>query len=349
MKGQNFNTSEYLSQVSKEAADIETNAKTKKIIRLFFLSLIILICLGGILLGVFGRTKSLETQYQAYIKAPNQRVLNNELLSYKDVSKQFETSFLGNQPCQSLMGGFFYEGADCTICPDEAGTKMVFRSRGKELTLCEGLASDINVKDGSVYYRKLNSRSISLFIISKGETTEVPIKNVGQFIICGDTLYYIDLAASSLMSFDMLTSEVDEVIPAEVSEFVIVGNNIIYLSGDHILYESNIDNHRQTTIGKNITEFTYNGKLWMQNNKNVYSKFLDKKEIVDCSLAIQCNRLLGITESQMFVESEDGIYICNIKTNTSRKISEGTFIGASDDKLLAYNSFDNSYQVIELD
>ncbi len=86
----------------------------------------------------------------------------------------------------------------------------------------------------------------------------------------------------------------------------------------------------------------------MQNNKKIYSKSLDKKAIWDCHLAIQCNRLLGITETQMFVESEDGIYACNIATNKNRKIAEDTFIGASDEKLLIYNSSDKSYQVIEL-
>ena len=87
----------------------------------------------------------------------------------------------------------------------------------------------------------------------------------------------------------------------------------------------------------------------MQNNEKVYSKSLDKKAIKDCSLDIQCNRLLGITETQMFVESEDGIYACNIETNTSHKVAEGAFVGGSDEKLLVYNSSDGSYQVIELD
>ena len=216
----------------------------------------------------------------------------------------------------------------------------------KEVTLCEGLASDINVKDGSVYYRKLNSRSISSFAISTGKTSEMPIKNVGQFVICGDKLYYIDLATSSLVAFNMTTSETEEVVRSAVSSFVVAGNNIIFLGSDHILYEINLSDHTQTTVGKNIAEFAYNGKLWMQNNEKVYSKSLDKKAIKDCSFDIQCNRLLGITETQMFVESEDGIYACNIDTNTSRKIAEGTFVGASDEKLLIYNSSDGSYQII---
>ena len=349
MKTQNLNTGKYTSKISKKVSKIEAKAKPRKIRRLVFLGVTLLVCLIGIFIGVSGRSKSIETQYQEYIEAPNQSALNNDLISYKDVSKQFETSFLGNQSCQSLMGGFFYEGTDCSIYPDEAGKKIILRSGDKEVTLCEGLASDINVKDGSVYYRKLNARSISLFTISTGKTTEMPIKNVGQFVICGDKLYYIDLTTFSLMSFDMETSETEEVIHSEVSSFVVAGNNIIFLGSDHALYELNITDHTQTTVGKNITEFAYNGKLWMQNNEKVYSKSLDKKAIKDCSFDIQCNRLLGITETQIFVESEDGIYACNIETNTSRKVAEGTFVGASDEKLLVYNSPDGSYQVIELD
>ena len=349
MKMQNLNTGKYTSKISKEAFTIEAKAKPRKIRRLAFLGVTLLVCLGGIFMGVSNRSKSIETQYQEYIETPNQSVLDNEILSYKDVSKQFETSFLGNQSCQSLMGGFFYNGTDCAIYPDESGKKMILRSRDKEVALCEGLASDINVKDGFVYYRRLNSRSISLLAISTGKTTEMPIKNVGQFVLCGDKLYYIDLLTSSLMSFDMATSETEEVIRSEVSSFVVAGNNIIFLGSDHILYELNLNDHTQTTLGKNIAEFAYNGNIWMQNNEKVYSKSLDKKAIKDCSLDIQCNRLLGITETQMFVESEDGIYACNIETNTSHKVAEGAFVGASDEKLLVYSSSDGSYQVIEID
>ncbi|MDO5445836.1 MAG: DUF5050 domain-containing protein [Eubacteriales bacterium] len=348
MKTQNVNTGKYARKISKKASKIVKKAKSRRIRRLIFLGVILSVCLAGIFMGVSSKSKSIETQYQKFIEAPNQSALNNELLSYKDVCIIFDTSFLGNQSCQSLMGGFFYEGMDCSIYPSEAGKKMVLRSGDKEVTLCEGLTSDINVKDGVVFYRKLNSRSISSFTISTGKTTEVPIKNVGQFIICGDTLYYIDLTTSSLMAFDMVTSETEEVIHSEVSSFVVAGNNIIYLNSDHILYEMNLSNHTITTIGKNISEFAYNGKLWMQNNEKVYSKSLDKKAIKDCPFDIQCNRLLGIVEPQMFVESEDGIYVCNIATNTSRKIAEGTFIGASDESLLVYNSSNGSYQVIEI-
>lgn len=348
MKTRKLNTGKYSSKISKKTSGIDAKAMLRKTRRLIFFFIIISICLSGILIGVSVRTKSIEAQYQEYIKAPSQNALNNELLSYKDVYEQFETSFLGNQSCQSLMGGFFYEGADCSICPDDDGKKMILRTDDKEITLCEGLASDINVKDGSVYFRKLNSRSISLFDSSTGKTTEMPIKNVGQFIICGDTLYYIDLATSSLMSVNIVTSKAEEIIHSGVTAFVVAGNNIIYLDSNHILYELNISEHTKITVGKNIAAFAYNGILRMQNNKKIYSKSLDKKAIWDCHLTIQCNRLLGITETQMFVESEDGIYACNIATNKNRKIAEDTFIGASDEKLLIYNSSDKSYQVIEL-
>ena len=64
----------------------------------------------------------------------------------------------------------------------------------------------------------------------------MPIKNVGQFIICGDTLYYIDLATSSLMSLNMVTSKTEKIIHSGAITFVVAGNNIIYLDSDHVLY-----------------------------------------------------------------------------------------------------------------
>lgn len=345
MKTQNLNTGKYSSKISKKASTIEAKAKSRKIRRLIFLGITLLVCLGGIFMGISGRSKSIETQYQEYIEAPNQSALNNELLSYKDVSKQFEMSFLGNQSWQSLMGGFFYDGTECIIYPDEAGKEMILRLGDKEVTLCEGLASDINVKDGSVYYRKLNSRSISSFAISTGKTSEMPIKNVGQFVICGDKLYYIDLATSSLVAFDMTTSETEEVVRSAVSSFVVAGNNIIFLGSDHILYEMNLGDHSQTTVGKNITEFAYNGKLWMQNNEKVYSKSLDKKAIKEYPFDIQCNRLLGITETQMFVESEDGIYMYDLESGVKQKISEGVFVGGSSERMLIYDTSERIYYV----
>ncbi len=349
MKTPDLNTGEYSSKISKKADNIEAKAKIRKIRRAIFLAVILLACLGGILFGVSEKTKSVEVQYQEYIEAPNQSALNNELLSYKDVCKQFEALFLGNKSYQALMGGFFYEGTDCSISPDESGKKMVLRLGDKEATLCEGLASDINVRDDLIYYRKLNSRSISLFTISTGKTTEMSIKNVGQFIICGEKLYYIDLNKSSLMSFDMATSEAKEIIHSKASSFAVAGNNIICLGSDHILSEVNLNDYSITTVGKNIAKFMYNEKLWMQNNEKVYSRSLDKKAIKEYSFNIQCNRLLGITETKMFVESEDGIYVINMETNTSQKMGECSFVGASDEKMLVYDPVEGKYQVIAID
>lgn len=349
MKTQNLDTGRYSSKILKKAAKIEAKAKLRKIRRLVFLGITLLACLGGTWLGISNKSNAIEAQYNKYIEAPNQSALSNELLSYKDVSKQFETAFLGNQASQSLMGGFFYEGTDCSVYPDEAGKKMVLRSGDKELTLCDGLASDINVKDGCVYYRRLNSRSVSSFEISSGKTAEIPAKDVGQFIVCGDKLFYVDLTSSSLLSFDMVTFQTEEVIPSGVSAFVVAGNNIIYLDSEHTLHEVNISDRGQVTVGKNVAAFAYNGKLWMQNNEKVYCKALDQKTIRECPLDIPCNRLLGITETKMYIESEDGIYVCSTETYTSLRIAEGTFIGASDEKILIYDSSNGSYQVIVLD
>lgn len=349
MKAQDLDTGKYSSEIFKKASAIEAKAKSSKIRRTAFLVVILLVCLGGIFMGVFDRASSIERQYREYIDAPDLNMLSDELLSYKDVFKQFEASFLGNQACQSLMGGFFYDGAGCSIYPDEAGEKMLLRSGDKETALCDGLASDINVKNGSVYYRKLNSREVSSVDLSTGRAAQLPIDNVGQFIICGNKLFYIDLSASSLMSFDMVTSAADELIHSGVSAFAVAGNNIIYLDSNHTLYEFNISDHTQTTVGRNIAAFAYNGKLWMQNNEKVYCKALGKEAIEDCSIDIQCNRLLGATDATMYVESADGIYACSLEANTNRKIAKGIFIGASDEKVLIYDPSDSGYHVIVID
>ena len=75
MKTQNLNTGKYSKKISKKAYNIEAKAKSRKIRRLIFLGIILLVCLGGIFMGISGRPKSIETQYQEYINAPNQSAL----------------------------------------------------------------------------------------------------------------------------------------------------------------------------------------------------------------------------------------------------------------------------------
>ena len=348
MKINNIDTGKYSREILEKTSKIEAKAKSRKTRRLIFLGIILFVCLGGIFIGVSNRSKSIETQYKNYIETPNRSALNNELLSYKGVSEQFETTCLGNKACQSLMGGFFYDGTDFSVYPDEAGTKMMLCSADKEITLCDGLASDINVKDGFVYYRKLNTREILSSNISDGTTAELPMKNVGQFIICEDELYYIDLSSSALIAFDIVTAESNEIIHSGVSSFIVIGNNIIFLDGEHTLCELNLSNHSYTKIGGNISEFSYNGKLWIQNNKKVYNKPLDKKAIKDFTFDIQCNRLLGISGTRIYVESEDGIYVYGIEASAGLKLAEGIFVGASDERILVYDSSDDIYQVIAI-
>ena len=64
---------------------------------------------------------------------------------------------------------------------------------------------------------------------------------------------------------------------------------------------------------------------------------------------IQCNRLLGASKTNLYIESDDGIYICNIDSNICKKVADGIFIGASDEKILIYNSTEKRYQVVTID
>lgn len=349
MKTNKLNTGEYASELSEKISKIETKAKTGKIRRTIFLVIILSACFGGISFGISNKNKSIEMQYQHYLEEPDRNALNNELLSYKDVSAQFENACLGNKSFQSLMGGFFFDGSEYSVFPDESGKKMILTADEAEVTLCDGLASDINVKDGFIYFRKLKERVISSYNIADKTTAQLPLNNVGQFIVCDNQIYYLDLSSSALKAFDIATAENSEIVSSGVSSFVIVGNNIIFLDDNHTLIEMNLSNQTKTTIGKNISAFSYNEKLYMQNNEKVFIKFLNKKSIEKYMLDIKCNRLLGVSETQIFVESSDGIYIFNIKTGVSEKVADGIFVGASDGKMMIYNSSDESYQVIVTD
>lgn len=346
MKTKNLDTGNYSVKLSKKAAKIERKSKSGRIRRTVFLILILFACVTCIIIGISSRSKSIESQYQKYIASQDILTLNNELISYKDVSERFETTFLGNKGCLSLMGGFFYNGEDYSIFPDESCCKMILHSSEAEQSICDCLASDINVINGTIYYRKLNSRTISTFNITDKMSNELPVQNVGQFIICGDVLYYIDLKSSALNSFNLASLESKEIIESGVISFIVAGNNIFYLSDDHVLSELNMNDNIKETIGNNISSFSYNGKLWMQNNDKVYTKYLDNKAIHDFHFDIPCNRLLGVTASKVYFESNDGIYACAVESSTSQKIAEGTFISASDDNVLIYSTTDDAYKIV---
>ena len=61
-----------------------------------------------------------------------------------------------------------------------------FHERAKNVN---DLASDVNVKNGLVYYRKLNERMITCFDISKKTTSQLPMNNVGRFVLYEDEIY----------------------------------------------------------------------------------------------------------------------------------------------------------------
>jgi len=349
MKMNDLDTGKYASKISKKASKIETKAKSNKIRRLVFLCIILLACLIGSYIGISNKTESIETQYKEYLESPDRSMLNNELISYKDVSEQFEATFLGNKAAQSLMGGFFYSGSNCSIYPNNTGDKMMLQLGKSELTLCNGLASDVNVRDGIVYYRKLNARKISTYNLSNKTKSSLPLNNVGQFVVCENEIYYIDLSSSALLAYDTVTAESNEFVHSGVLSFAIIGNSIFTVDENHTLNEFSLSDHSITTVGKNISEFSYNGMLWIQNNEKVYTKALDEKSIKDVELGFQCNRLLGATDSHVFFESADGIYIYSIETGLSEKITSGVFVGATDNTILVYNSSNGVYKTITVD
>lgn len=347
MKTNNLDTGEYIRLISQKAHKLESRTKLAKTLRTVFLCFVILACAGGISAGIIFTSKSNETLYNAYLDSHDSTLLDNNLLLYRDTYEQFETISLGNKLSQSLAGGFFYEGNGYSVHPSAACDKMLLCSADTETTLCEGLASNISVKGNLVYYRKLDTRTVLSYNISDKTSSKLPLENVGQFIVCDNKIYYIDLSSSSLKAFDTETAEIDDIVASGVTAFIVLGNNVIYLDASHTLRELTLSNNIQTIIGKNISEFSHNGKIWMQNNDKVYRGTLDAKRLTAIELDVPCCRMLGVFGCNVYIESEDGIYIFDTQSNTSRKVSDGIFIGASDDELLVYDLSEGVYSLVK--
>lgn len=348
MKRNNTNTGKYINKISQKATSIEAKGKSRKVRRFIFLGIILIVCAGGIIFGISEKNNTIETQYQRYLEEPDQSALSNELLSYKDVSDLFITSFLGNHPSQSLMGGYYFCGTNCSVYPDQNCERMLLCIDNKETEICKGLASDINVKDGFVYYRKLNTRTISRYSISEGKSANLPLSDVGQFVVWNNKLAYVDLSSSALMEYDLESSESKELIPSGVSSFAIIGRYVVYLSSEHTLYEMDLSDGSQTVLGKNISTFSYDSLLWLQNNDKVYSKSLDDKAITERATDLLCNRLLGVSGTYLFIESDDGIYLFDTANESNRKIADGIFVGAKDTEIIVFIPERDAYQVIEV-
>ena len=337
----------YSTELNKKVSKIEKHAKTTYIRQIILFCLMLTVCAGGVFYGVLSRIDSLNRQYQAFFEAPDRSNLDQELLSYKDTYQLYVKDYLGNNPWQSMMGGYFYSSDSCLIYPNKDASKTIISIGGSEFDISEFLADNLNVRGNTVYFRNPASREVYKYDISTHSTTALMIQNAGQFVVCGDDYYYIDLCQSALIWYNSIRGVCDCLVESGVLSFVVAGNDIVYLDTSHTLNCFNTLNHTSAVIAENITSFTYNGSLWFQNNDVIYQKKLDKKTIEVIDLGLQCNRFLGATETSLLFESEDGVYIHDLNQNTNSKIGDNVLVGASEDMSLWFRISDNTYQLIK--
>jgi hypothetical protein len=340
-----ISTGSYSKKLAKRVERIKKHAKGKKIRRIVLFFLMIIISTGGILYGVSNKVNMKEEQYRQYVEMPERSSLTSELLSYKDTYDLFVQEYLGNDPAQSLMGGYFYNNDSHMIYPDTTATCTLISVDGQEYEMADFLADEINVRRDYVVYRKPSSREIYIYDMVSRKNTALGITNAGEFVICGDEYYYIDLSNSSLVQSNVTTQEKKTLVADGVLSFAVAGNDLIILDSSHKLSRLNLTNNTTTLIGENITAFSFDGTLWFQNNTSVYRKKLDDKNLEPVDLGLQCNRLLGVTEAGLIFESEDGVYLFDLVNSGARKIGTDLFVGMSDNMVLWFSLIDKTYKL----
>ena len=341
-------TGNYASKLKRKADLIEKKKLPRRIRRVIFFVILILVCAGGILFGALNKSSTLENRYKAFFENPEIASADFELLSYKDVEAIVENKCLGNTPYQSLMGGYFCEKDDCNVYPSENGQSSIFFVNGSEIVLSDSVASDINIRNGIVYYRKQSTRKVYTYEISSGEKNELSFENVGQFALYSSDYIYIDLSKASLVLVDQKSGDCKTLIDSGVKSFAVAGNAILFLSEDHTLYKLGLSDNIKTVIENNISSFSFDGSLWLQNNDKLIIKGLSDNKISDFALGLTCHRLLGITDKFIIFESSDGVYCHSKSDDFNQKLENGIFIGASNEKILFYNEGSKSYSVIDV-
>ena len=343
--GSSLSTGSYSKKLAKRVSRIEKHARRNRIRRIILFFLMILVAVGGILYGISNKTNMQEEQYRQYAEMPERSSLTPELLSYKDTYDLFVQEYLGNDPAQSMMGGYFYHNASYLMYPNESATGTLVSIDGHEYEIVDYLADQINVRGDYVAFRNPSSRDIFLYDLKAKKTLAIDIHNAGQFVTCGEEYFYIDLSNSSLVQFSSSTKEKKTLIDEGVLSFVVAGNDLFILDSSHKLSRLNLTDNTTTVIGENITAFTFDGTLWLQNNTSVYQKKLDDKNLVPVELGLQCNRLLGTTKKGIIFESEDGVYLFDLTNRSPRKIGTDLFAGAATDLVLWFSLTESTYRL----
>ena len=338
-------TGAYSKELTKKVTKLERHSKGNKVRRVILFFLLIAVCGSSIFYGTKQKTDIQENRYLEFSESMDRSNLDSELLAYKDTYEIFVDCYLGNDPWQSMMGGFFYKDDSCSISPNPDASKTTITVDGAEHVISGFLADNLNKRENTIFYRSPSSRKIYEYDLQTHRTKVLQFKNVGQFVVCGAEYYYIDLNESALFVYNSGNDDSERLVETGVISFVLAGNAILYLDTFNNLNYYNLSDHTSAVIEENISSFAYNGSLWFQNNSTVYRRELNDNQSKEIELGLACNRLLGVTETCLIFESDNGVYIHDLVQDMNTIIGNDVFIGASEDSYLWYCLSDLEFRI----
>ncbi len=338
-------TGAYSKELTKKVTKLERHSKGNKVRRVILFFLLIAVSGSSIFYGIKQKTDFQEARYLEFSKSMDRSSLDSELLAYKDTYEIFVECYLGNDPWQSMMGGFFYTNDLCSISPSPDASKTTITVDGAEHVISGFLADNLNMRENTILYRSPSSRKIYEYDLQTRRTKALQFQNVGQFVVCGEEYYYIDLSQSALIMYNSTNDDFERLVETGVVSFVMVGNDILYLDTFSNLNCYHLTNHTSEVIEENISSFSYNGSLWFQNNSTVYRRELNEDQSKEIELGLACKRLFGVTETCLIFESDNGVYIHDLVQDTNTIIGNDVFVGASEDSYLWYRLSDQEFRI----
>jgi len=347
VKRTNSPTGKYSKKMAKKASRITRWAKLGLFRRIICFLVLIASCAGGLYYGVANKRAEAQNIYDKYIISHDINDLNPVLLSRDSVFNEFENTYLGNSPFQSLMGGYFYENSTLSLFPGNNAGCTIIRINDENNILSDSLIDNINVRENTVFFRNPSNRTIYSYDINSRSTNQLEFEHVGQFVVCGKWYFYVDINDSTLIMYDT-TSNNNVVLADNITSFVIAGNSVLYLNKEYEIHLLNYETMNDEIMAINALAFSYNGKLWFQNNNKVYYRNLDEKKVSEYNLGLSCNRLLGITETWIIFESDNRIYIQALDGSSALMVDEKVFVGASDNTILMYSTIDDKYSSYQI-
>lgn len=348
-KKHSITMTEYSDQLNRKMLKVTRHARGKKAWRWIAFLLTIGVCVFAVLLGIRTKTEHLETQYQKYCIEQDRTLIDSKLLDYKDTLQIFEKASLGNSISQMQMGGFFYSNECLAIFPDPETGCTNIKINDVVNALSEGFASNINVYENCVYFRDAASMKLTKHDLNTHKSYQFDLGGVDHFAICDGIILFVD---SNSKELKLTKEDCDpEVLSGgAVVSFAIAGNQVLYLQEDHTLHSINISTRLDEIVAHNVNSFFYNGKLWIQNNTDIYVKALDGNTLEPLVCAEECYRILGVTSDYLIFDGPRSICVYNLDEQVFISLDENcVFVGATDDgTILVYDMGTGTYQMIQL-